>query len=307
MKMIWIKGTAFKSLGIVVLALANLHSMPTLAEGALRVSGGSDGGGGDVLRFTFEEGRRLSRDIVKTVDSYHWKWFGLSESHDKRMNSWFFDNQVSLAEALQSMKIEYRATNPNGFCAQTERMEGAVVYLSTEKCRGYTQAQATQQLMVEAAHHRGLDDQDADVLSINLMKVYNDSRAFPGPLWMIGSFGNPGNALSVDSTGVVVGTGSFSQICFGGHCYEIVWDNVKERKGVKSVRVTGVALVTMENLLGENREFDCQVEARFSPVRGDYYTVVFRGCELPAFQEDSTRRQLPPTETIVEGVVQRRK
>lgn len=293
--------TSARMIGSLGVLLLSMSTNPALADG------GSDGGGGDVLRFAFEAGRTKSQSIVRSVELYHWNWFGQSGLQDQKMRGWFFSNKAALADAIESMKIMYRSENPNGFCAQTELVPGATVYLSTEKCRGYTETQATQQLMVEAAHHFGFNDREADILSINLMKIYSESKTFRGPLWAIGSFGNPGNSISVDSLGRVSGTGVLSNVCFIGYgCFAISWDDINQPKRPTALRLTGQIVMNGQNILGHEKESTCQIQAKIEPTGNkDHFRLQLKACEFPFHQDGGEIKVLPATNTIVDDIVRR--
>ena len=136
----------------------------SLAWNAASFAGEEDGGwsssGGDPLRFHFEEGMDLAKDIAARMDIAQ-----ISPSAESATRAWLQKNLDQLEAELGATAVEWledtSSTSTQATCAITQRVRGAKVIVSFEKCRGQisSESEAAKLLIHEAVHHFGVEDE----------------------------------------------------------------------------------------------------------------------------------------------------
>jgi len=81
----------------------------------------------------------------------------ISSIDPRGLKDWFKDNKADLAEDIVASAHEWVKETPNGLCGYTQYNKRATVFLSGSVCPLVTEAQASEQLIVESLHHFGFN------------------------------------------------------------------------------------------------------------------------------------------------------
>ncbi len=168
---------AFKSSGYrfgwAVAALAMV-----LASSAYSLASEEDGGwsssGGDPLRFHFEEGMDLAKDIAGRMEMTQ-----IATTAESATRAWLQKNLDQLEADLGATAVEWledsSSTATQATCAITQRVRGAKVVVSFDKCRGQitSETEAAKVLIHEAVHHFGVEDEHlANDVALEIFKAW---------------------------------------------------------------------------------------------------------------------------------------
>ncbi len=125
------------------------------ALSAMATTGDKSSGGGDPLRFDFEQGKDQAIFILDNLSE---------ASFDKasvEVRKYLLEYRGKLSGDLKKAPLDWDAPQSQKTCAHTDFRENAKIELSFDKCRGriYSKEDAAKTLIHEASHHWGVTDE----------------------------------------------------------------------------------------------------------------------------------------------------
>lgn len=167
----------FKSVLILATFLVTLTS-PFRAQ-AMMDGGGWSGGGGDPLRFYFEDGQKLAATILSRYSPEP----AAASATQTPAALW-------LASHYQAMQTDIMATQQNWVevaettCAYTQYSRSSSVRLSFKSCRSISSREEAARLLIhESVHHFGIHDESlADQVATAAIAAWQDLKLRQIPL-----------------------------------------------------------------------------------------------------------------------------
>lgn len=153
---------------------ANLVALISLLTSVPSFGGDSSSGGGDYLRFHFEEGRQQSLQILKNLDLSK-----LPKDTPTDVQDWLTKNSKALAQELKTSELTWLENSEQETCARTAYEMGAPIRLSFKRCFGYIlhKEDAGKLLLHEASHHLGVKEETfADLIGIHVYRAWETQQ-----------------------------------------------------------------------------------------------------------------------------------
>ena len=125
-------------------------------------------GGGDPLRFYFEEGQAIAVEMLRNLNPKD-----LPKSLSTSTKNWIESNTKTLIQDLEAVELDW-ITEGQPTCALTQYTRNAPITLSLETCRSISsKEEAAKLLLHEATHHLGVTHEDfSDDVAISVAAAW---------------------------------------------------------------------------------------------------------------------------------------
>ncbi len=154
--------------------LRNVLSIVALFATVYCQAGDSTSGGGDYIRFIFQDGQEQAIQILNNVNTG-----ALPEDAPAEVKGWLKTNAKQLGQDLKNSKLIWEENSLEETCARTKYESAAPVRLSFRKCYGnvLNKYDAGKLLIHEASHHLGVkDEQFADQVAKIIYKAWETQQ-----------------------------------------------------------------------------------------------------------------------------------